>query len=380
MKDKLKGLLVGLTIGTMMTGTLTYATMSTSIEVYFRELKYTFDGVDKQPPSGSQGFIYNDTTYVPLRWVAESLGKPVDFDNDTSSIYIGKNYGGAGAAVVATYQGGGQVTKVELDTFSSASRFYGSQGDPGIDPAYKEYQLKQLIALKVLSSRASAEDLQGVGATVDAQFNQVVQYFGSTDTLAAQLRGLNLNLQDLRQYIQYNVLAQQALLKMVDSAAIQAEYDRQRKEDSAAFVTATVRHILVGLNDPNTGQPTRTADEALARIKEVREKLVKGGSFDELAKTYSDDPGSKDSGGRYTDAVIAGYVTEFKKAAADLPLKQLSEPVKTEYGYHLIEVESRTVQTLDQVKDQLKQQLTNTTYNKFINVEITAMIESTNLK
>jgi foldase protein PrsA len=374
MKDKLKGLLVGLALGTMMTGTLTYATTSTDIGVYFRELKYMFDGVEKQPAAEQQGFIYNDTTYVPLRFVAETLGKEVGFDNDTGTIWIGKNYGGEGLTTVAAYKGG-VITKVELDTYIGAIIFYNSQAAGSINnPSFRQEMLNQLIGFKVLAARADEAGVAEAETAVANTFAQVIQYFGSPEALGSALKPLNLTDRDLKQYILLRTLANQSILKQIEPAALQAEYDRQRKADSAAFVTATVRHILISTSDPN-GQPLRTEEEALTKAKSLQEQLKKGASFDELAKANSDDEGSKNNGGRYTNADITGYVAAFKKAAAELPLNQLSEPVKTEFGYHLIEVEARTVQTFDQVKAQLSQALVNPTYNQFFSQEVPLLIE-----
>jgi hypothetical protein len=49
-----------------------------------------FDGEQKIPPKNQEGFVYQGTTYVPLRFVAESLGKEVEWDQETLSIYVGK--------------------------------------------------------------------------------------------------------------------------------------------------------------------------------------------------------------------------------------------------------------------------------------------------
>ncbi len=379
MKDKLKGLLVGLALGTMMTGTLTYATTSTDIGVYFRELKYMFDGVEKQPAAEQQGFIYNDTTYVPLRFVAETLGKEVGFDNDTGTVWIGKNYGGAGLSTVATYKGG-VITKIELDTYISTVTFYNPQTASSVNnPSFKQEMLRQLIGLKVLSARADDAAVKQAEAAVANEMTQIIQYFGSSSALGAVLKPLNLTELDLKRYIQLRAQSQQAVQLLIDDTALQAEYDRQRNADPAAFVTATVRHILISTADPNTGQALRTEEEALAKAKGLRDELLKGASFDELAKANSDDEGSKNSGGRYENAAISGYVAAFKKAAAELPLKQLSEPVKTEFGYHLIEVEARSTQSLEQVKAQLKQSLASATYQQFFAKEVPLLIESNTL-
>jgi cyclophilin family peptidyl-prolyl cis-trans isomerase len=87
-RDKLKGLIMGLLIGVLISSSVVYAS-GTKIEVYFNNIKFMFDGVE-QTPSEGKGFIYQGTTYVPLRFVGESLGKPVSFNSQTQTVFVGK--------------------------------------------------------------------------------------------------------------------------------------------------------------------------------------------------------------------------------------------------------------------------------------------------
>jgi hypothetical protein len=81
---------VGFVCGALFFSGLSYAANDPiGIDVYFRKLQYYFDGEVKQPPTDLQGFIYKNTTYVPLRFLTESLGKPVSWDDATSSIFVG---------------------------------------------------------------------------------------------------------------------------------------------------------------------------------------------------------------------------------------------------------------------------------------------------
>ncbi|MDB5053525.1 MAG: peptidyl-prolyl cis-trans isomerase [Bacilli bacterium] len=89
MKDKFKGILLGLVVGVLISSTVVYAAAGTQIEVYFKNLKYTFDGVEKTPTKG-KGFIYEGTTYVPIRFISEALGKTVHFNDQTETVVVGK--------------------------------------------------------------------------------------------------------------------------------------------------------------------------------------------------------------------------------------------------------------------------------------------------
>ncbi|WP_239617965.1 stalk domain-containing protein [Cohnella mopanensis] len=79
---------VGFVCGAIFFSGITFAATST-IKVDFRDIHYYFDGTNKQPPKDLKGFMYKNTTYVPLRFAAESLGKTVKWVDSTSSIYIG---------------------------------------------------------------------------------------------------------------------------------------------------------------------------------------------------------------------------------------------------------------------------------------------------
>ncbi|MFT6435929.1 MAG: peptidyl-prolyl cis-trans isomerase D [Candidatus Azotimanducaceae bacterium] len=123
------------------------------------------------------------------------------------------------------------------------------------------------------------------------------------------------------------------------------------KEIYAADERRQVAHILVEINDEVS------QEEALENIQEVYGKLKSGADFADLAKQYSQDSGSAEEGGDLGFNAAGTFVTEFEEAAYDLALNQSSEPVLTEFGYHLIKLlglEEATTPSFAEVREQLE--------------------------
>jgi peptidyl-prolyl cis-trans isomerase D len=124
-----------------------------------------------------------------------------------------------------------------------------------------------------------------------------------------------------------------------------------------------VEHILfmtVGKTDAEVEEIKKKAEDVLKQVK-------KGGKFEDLAKKYSEDPGSKDKGGDLTWITQGQTVPEFEKTAFSLPAGQVSDLVKTQYGFHIIKVlEKETAHTkpFEEVKDSLRAPLLLTQADK----------------
>jgi peptidyl-prolyl cis-trans isomerase D len=114
------------------------------------------------------------------------------------------------------------------------------------------------------------------------------------------------------------------------------------------------QHILLlttGKTDAEVAEVKTKAEDILAQAKK------KGANFEDLAKKYSEDPGSKAKGGDLGWLVQGQTVTEFEKAAFELNNGEISGLVRTQYGFHIIKVidkESAHTKTFDEVKESLK--------------------------
>lgn len=90
MKWEIKSFIGGIIVGSVLFSGITYATTNSSLDEVAKPYTYYFDAVPKSPEAGKQGFLYKNSVYVPIRFVAENLGKSVMYDTKTASIYIGK--------------------------------------------------------------------------------------------------------------------------------------------------------------------------------------------------------------------------------------------------------------------------------------------------
>ena len=132
---------------------------------------------------------------------------------------------------------------------------------------------------------------------------------------------------------------------------LQAAY---QKEIANLSEQRRAAHILIEVNDKTSEA------QAKAKIEEVQARLAKGEKFEALAKEFSQDPGSANNGGDLGYAGPGVYDPAFEKALYALSKDQVSDPIRTDFGYHLIKllgVEAPEVPTLASLKDKLTREL-----------------------
>ena len=127
-----------------------------------------------------------------------------------------------------------------------------------------------------------------------------------------------------------------------DDAALQKYFDAHKQE--LEFVQA--RHILIrykGSPVPlREGHTELTEEESLAKATDLRKKILAGEDFAKLAKAESDDVGSGNVGGDLGNFKRGQMVPAFEQAAFAAKLNEVTEPVKTQFGYHIIKVEKHS--------------------------------------
>jgi peptidyl-prolyl cis-trans isomerase D len=138
---------------------------------------------------------------------------------------------------------------------------------------------------------------------------------------------------------------------------LQAYYN-QHRDQYRVPEQAKVSHILI--KAPLPGQDGKVDEkgtaEAQRRAQDLLKQLKGGANFEELAKKYSEDPGSAKEGGSLGWVPKGRTVPEFEKAAFSQPKGKIGDLVKTSYGFHIIRVDDRQdahLKSLDEVKDQI---------------------------
>ena len=134
-------------------------------------------------------------------------------------------------------------------------------------------------------------------------------------------------------------------------------YDEHKQE----WDSVKARHILVrfqGSPAPaKSGSKELTDAEALAKAQDLRKRLVAGEDFATIAKAESDDAGSGAKGGDLGTFGRGQMVPAFETAAYALKPGEISEPIKTQFGYHIIQVEERHVKTFEEAKPELERRV-----------------------
>ncbi len=144
----------------------------------------------------------------------------------------------------------------------------------------------------------------------------------------------------------------------VTEADLQAYYN-QHQDEYRIPETVTVRHILIKTPTPGADGKIdqKGVDAAKAKAEDIQKQLKAGGDFAELAKKYSEDPGSAQNGGLLPPITRGRTVPEFEQAAFNTPKGQTTGIIRTSYGFHIIRVEDKQnarIKPLDEVKAQIE--------------------------
>jgi peptidyl-prolyl cis-trans isomerase C len=279
--------------------------------------------------------------------------------------------GGSGGEVAAKVNGV-PITTLELDrSFQAHVQMPYSQVQE--DPRAKEVLrqiLDNLIDRELLLQQAKSLKMAVPPQQVDTQMQQLVQRFPSKEAFEQALTAQNFTMDALKKDVEGQLLRQQLVKKEVldkvnvSARDVQTFYD-QHKDKYVEEEQIHARHILI-----RVPQQVSPADDAKLKGKadDAMKRAKTGEDFAALAKELSDD-GSKESGGDLGFFPRGRMVPAFEQAAFALQPGQISEMVRTEFGYHIIKVEERKTGralAFDEAKAQVQEDLTREqTYERY---------------
>jgi len=210
----------------------------------------------------------------------------------------------------------------------------------------KKEIIRSVVNRKVILVMAELDSVvvqdKDVDRTLEEQINNIVAQAGSEE---AAEKALGQPLRVFRREYWYDIkdmmVAQKYQQELIGKVSINKHgvvgfFNSYRDSIPPFPTTVKLRHLLVKI-EPGVEQ----IDKTVILLKSLREKILKGETtFESVAAQYSQDPGSKNSGGGLGFVRRGNLVTEFESVAFTLKPGEISLPVKTEFGYHIIETEA----------------------------------------
>ncbi len=259
--------------------------------------------------------------------------------------------------------GSGVVTQEQFDQiWKQAEAQYKSQANAPAFPKAGTAQYNQLKASivnylvqnQVIKDKASELKVTVTDKQLQDRMKQIVTQVGGQKKLDKLLKEQNVTQAQLEEQLKAQML-QDAVQQKVYAGITVSQADIEKYFNNPANKSqfnvpesVDARHILV-----------KTKAEA-EKVRALLEADNTDANWKKVAKQYSTDTGSKNNGGSLGNFPKGRMVKAFEDAAFALKVDQISQPVKTQFGYHIIEVTKKTPaskQTLDQAKATIEQQL-----------------------
>ncbi len=313
----------------------------------------------------------NGRTMVPLKFVSQNLGLCVNWEGSTKSISIGspsdyvasvgnekikrpefyiylsnaknylKNYMSQNAATLS-------IKENMWDTVINDETAANLAKQMALD--YSKEQAIFLSKAKENKTVLNAEDL----AKIDSTIAEIIKQEGSKEAAEKSLKEYyGISLSEYTQFLKDYELANKNLQAEIRKLPIsEDEILKTYESNKSSYEKVTVKHILLLADSNKSAQELevikKKADDILLKVKA-------GEDFTSLAKEYSEDPGSKDSGGEYTfgkgEMVQEFEDWSFQAKEGDTGI------IKTSYGYHIMKFVKRS--TYEDVKESIRTQLTS---------------------
>lgn len=190
-----------------------------------------------------------------------------------------------------------------------------------------ELAKKQLAYIAVCEQQMAAKGLEITQEQIDEQFKLQEDLIGGDIQLNATLKELGLTRDQYADFIRMNLM-----INALNEAYIADNPDAARQKFDQDYLRC--KHVLVKTVDDNN-QELEGQDELKAKAEDIAKRAKAGEDFDALIKEYNEDPGMESNPDGYVFAE-GEMVTEFYEGTKALAYDQVSDPIKTSYGWHII--------------------------------------------
>lgn len=237
---------------------------------------------------------------------------------------------------------------------------------------YKTLVLDQMINTELLAQNAEKEGIKVTDKEIQSSYNDLKTYVNSDEQIKKSAEDLGISDDFLKEQAKLSLLIQKSQEKFyseekVSDSEMKKYYDEHIDEYKKDEVEAS--HILIKTtDDQNKPLPEAEQKKAKEKAEKVLKEVKAGGDFAELAKKYSQDPGSAANGGALGAFGKGMMVKEFEDAAFGMEPGQVSNLVKTDFGYHIIKVTDRIKETtsFDEAKEGIKEEILKNKYGEKI--------------
>lgn len=269
-----------------------------------------------------------------------------------------------------------KITKGELDDslkhiLDPLREQYGDkfEEEPSLKESLKqqrEQQLQALVDEKVALKKAKELDLipneEEMKKEVDERINFYKELYGGEDKFLEQIKAFGYETEDaFRTFIEDQVIVGKVVDYIYKDVTVSEEDAKKFYDENVQYFTkqpgAETAHILVEVKDFNNADEVAKAE---AEAKQIRDRIVnKGEDFAKVAKEVSDDPGSKDNGGSYGYIPYSEtkYVKEFMDGVKNGKEGEISQPIRSQFGYHIMKTtgvnKEVQVTSFDTIKEKL---------------------------
>lgn len=237
---------------------------------------------------------------------------------------------------------------------------------------FKESVLDQMINTQVVYQKAKKDNLLPSKEEVDKKFQEFQKETKENKSYQENMKKLGITDEDIKKEQEIGIAIQNyknnfSKTTTISDEEIKKYYENNKSEFYEDKVKAS--HILIKTVDKNDKElPKEKQEEAKKKAEDILKKVKSGEEFSKLAKEYSED-GSASNGGDLGFFTKGEMVPEFEAAAWGLKPGEVSELVKTKYGYHIIKVTDKVNKQLsfDEVKDTIKNKLLSEKFNTNVN-------------